>query len=404
MKRSRRLFGRYADAQAGVTLIEALVTLLIMSFGMLALVGLQGHMRRSADLAKQRSEAVRLVQQDLETIRSFSELALPADAQAHVRAFAQIADLKRVGAGDPESNASFTLNRVLAQRPGEPLSVQVTVSWEDRTGTVQQVIMGSFITPTDPRLSGSLAIAPEGDPTRRPQGRHLTIPPTAKDLGDGHSVFKPPATSSGVAWVFNNQTGRIVKLCQLPDHTVGTAQITRDDVAAYCSTVSNSYLLSGAVRFSTDATADSELALSPALPLSPAIITAGTSKPPAPPPHDCFSNAPLAGPVARPEGVVFYCAVYPNLDGVAWTGRLILNGIELGHAGYRICRYSADYNGDKTISNVEHPLDYVDVKGALTRQNFLVVAGSQSCPVGRTPNPADGLFYDSKTIVHQEKL
>ncbi len=404
MKRSPRLFGRPADAQAGVTLIEALVALLIMSFGMLALVGLQGNMRRSADLAKQRSEAVRLAQQDLETIRSFSELVLPADAAEHVRAFAQIADLKRVGAGDPESNASFTLNRVLAQRPGEPLSVQVTVSWEDRAGAMQQVIMGSFITPADPRLSGSLAIAPEGDPSRRPLGRHLTIPPTAKDLGDGHSVFKPPATSSGVAWVFNNLTGRIVKLCQLPDHGVGTDQITLEDVAAYCSTVSNSYLLSGAVRFSTGATASSEQALSPALPLSLAIITASTSKPPAPPPHDCFSNAPLSGPVEMPEGVGYYCAVYPNLDGGAWTGRLILNGIALGHAGYRICRYSADYNGDETISNVEHPLDYVDVNGSLTRQNFLVVAGSQSCPAGRVLSPADGLFYDSKTVVHQEKL
>lgn len=404
MKCSHRPTGRPAGAQAGVTLIEALVALLIMSFGMLALVGLQGNMRRSADLAKQRSEAVRLAQQDLETIRSFSELVLPADAAEHVRAFAQIADLKRVGAGDPESNASFTLNRVLEQRPGEPLSVQVTVSWEDRAGAMQQVIMGSFITPADPRLSGSLAIAPEGDPTRRPLGRHLSIPPAAKDLGEGHSVFKPPATSSGVAWVFSNLTGRIVKLCQLPDHTVSTAQITLEDVAAYCSTVSNSYLLSGAVRFSTGATASSEQTLSPALPLSPAIITAGTPKAPAPPPHDCFSNAPLGGPVEMPEGVAFYCAVYPNLDGVAWTGRLILNGIELGHAGYRICRYSADYNGDKTISNAEHPQDYVDVKGSLTRQNFLIVAGSQSCPVGRMPSPAEGLFYDSKTVVHQEKL
>lgn len=60
--------------------------------------------------------------------------------------------------------------------------------------------------------------------------------------------------------------------------------------------------------------------------------------------------AVLAGPVAMPEGVAFYCAVYPNIDGVAWTSRLILNGIELGHAGYRIYRFGADYNSDKTIS------------------------------------------------------
>ena len=51
--------------QAGVTLIEAMVALLIMAFGMVALVGLQSNLRRSADLAKQRGEAIRIAQQQL---------------------------------------------------------------------------------------------------------------------------------------------------------------------------------------------------------------------------------------------------------------------------------------------------------------------------------------------------
>ena len=233
------------------------------------------------------------------------------------------------------------------------------------------------------------------------------------------SIFKSLTTSSVVAWVLNNLTGHIVKRGQLPDRTVSTAQITQKNVAAYCSTVSNTCLLSGVVRFSRGATANSELVVSPSLPLplplplplslslSLAIITAGTTNPRAPP-HDWSSNARLAGPIKMPESVVSCCAVDLYLVGVAWTSWLILNGIELGNASLHICRYSADYSGDysgdETISNMEHPLDYVDVNGSLTRQIFLVVAGSQSCSVGRIPNPADGLFCDSKTVESPEKL
>ena len=66
---------RLVGAQRGVTLIEALVALMVMAFGMVALVGLMSNLRRSTDVAKQRSEAMRLAQAELASpARNYSVL------------------------------------------------------------------------------------------------------------------------------------------------------------------------------------------------------------------------------------------------------------------------------------------------------------------------------------------
>lgn len=49
MKSKQFLLRRVAGHQRGVTLIEALVALLVMSFGMVALVGLLANLRRGGD-------------------------------------------------------------------------------------------------------------------------------------------------------------------------------------------------------------------------------------------------------------------------------------------------------------------------------------------------------------------
>ena len=58
----------------GVSLVEALVALAVMSIGMLALVGVQSTMRLNSDLAKQRTEATRIASEEIERMRSFISL------------------------------------------------------------------------------------------------------------------------------------------------------------------------------------------------------------------------------------------------------------------------------------------------------------------------------------------
>jgi type IV pilus modification protein PilV len=364
--------------QHGVTLIEALVALLIMAFGMLAMVGMQGNMRRSADHAKQRSEAVRLAQGEMELLRAFSVLTPPNGAPAGTRAYDGIQTASKDSAGDPNSNAVFALTRTVSVAGNErPSEVLVEVKWKDRADVEQAVAFRSFISKVDPKLSGSLGIPPDGAPTRRPLGRDVGIPASAKDLGDGYSTFKPPAVSSGVVWVFNNLTGRIVKLCALPDLSI---TLTAANYAAYCSDISPGYLLSGHVRFSYVSPPNAANPTDTALPLDMAITEVDTAHPA--PSHQCFDNAPLSPDGAMLDGVAFFCAVFPDISSDSWNGRLQVGGISLGSGAYRICRYSADYDGDGKIANNEHPLDYLAVKEALNRQNFLVVKATESCPAG----------------------
>lgn len=386
--------------QRGVTLVEALVALLIMGFGMLAMVGLQGQIRRGVDLAKQRNEATRLAQQDMEQLHSYSLLDSPPVATPDVLAYADIAAKTAASIGSEVSNTTFALSRSVVDIAEPPRkAVRVRVSWLDRAGAQQWVQLDGFVAAADPSLSGVIMQPPEGNPTRQP-GRHQAIPAPAKDLGDGRSVFKPPALASGVAWVFDNRSGVIAKRCTGLSPSASSADLTLADVAGACTADVNALLLSGYVRFSTGGTPDPEQPNSPALPLNMGLTTTADAGPV--PSFECFDDAPAAADATRTAGVRYYCAVTPfTRTPPSWDGRLIVLDLPLGGSDYKVCRYSADYDGDTRTSNAEHPLDYKKVETALTRQNFLVVGAAQTCPAGHRVDPSLGHFFDSATIEHQ---
>ena len=54
----------------GLSLIEAMVAFAVMGFGMLGVLGIQATLRNNADQAKQRTEAVRIAQEALESWRA----------------------------------------------------------------------------------------------------------------------------------------------------------------------------------------------------------------------------------------------------------------------------------------------------------------------------------------------
>ena len=58
-----------------MSLVEAIVAMAVMAFGMMAIVGLQTTLRANSDVAKQRSEAVRIAEEAIETARAFSLMA-----------------------------------------------------------------------------------------------------------------------------------------------------------------------------------------------------------------------------------------------------------------------------------------------------------------------------------------
>jgi len=397
----------------GVALIEAMVALLIMAFGMVALAGLQSNMRRGADLAKQRGEAIRLAQQQMEQLRNYSVLTLPANPAADVQDYASIATVAtNANAGDTNSNAAFALTRTVTDVADTPLkAVNVTVRWNDRANGAQFVIIDSYINGADPSLSGSLGVTPDSTPLRRPAERQASIPVEAHDLGNKRSALVPGPTAT-VAWIFNNLTGLIIGRCTVPMGTASAA-LTKEFAAdtANCSYNMSGYLLSGYVRFSLTATPSADHPASYALPnFEMVIIQADTpptpasgptpTTPPAPS-YQCFDNAPVDASFLLPY-VSYYCVVFPNTDATpSWSGKLNISGIALGSGEHKICRYSADYDGDTNISNAEHPLNYYTVTGPLPRQNFLVINADASCPIGNAPNPIAGIFSNTRTVLHQ---
>ncbi len=382
----------------GVTLVEAMVALLIMSFGMLALVGLQANLRRSADVAKQRGEATKLAQVDMEGTRFFAALDA-ATAPAGTTAFSDIAASAVDSAGRTDSNATFSLSRTVVSSVSlnRPLtSVDVNVQWVDRADQAQSVRLSTFIAAIDPGLSGSLMVPPtNGVASRRPQNRSADIPASAADVGGGKSVFKPDPAGT-VAWVFNNISGEITHFCS--DLTAGTLPA---DVDISGCTATKAYLLSGYVRFSLVSPPDPGLPSSSAFSFGLSLAVDAPEAEFPSPAYQCTSRLPSATMGS------YYCAVFPRSSTASpatrpidtWGGRLELSGFSL--TNYKVCRYSADYDGNGSISNGEHPATYAKVAGALTRQNFLVIRAIDDCPAGHAASPSTGVFTNTATVLHQ---
>ncbi len=435
-----------ADLQRGVTLIEALVALLVMSFGMLALVSLMSNLRLSADVAKQRSEAMRIARADLAEMRSFSKLDRPAGVVGGTTAYFSdiINDTKSILPPDSSVNTTYLRERTVTQMtddtspmaPPMAKQVHVRISWTDRSGEPQFVTLDTIIARVDPVFSAAVGFSPRTSPITQPSGRNPVIPAGATKIDKNVSAFRPSGLGQTV-WVFNNVTGVVTSVCSIE---VGTTTFAADVSNCITTTTStNSYLLSGVVRFSNTDPANPGAPEATALPFGLVIASGSFSVPqldgsgltksgtsaivvtaPAMTQADslaantyyCFDDYTISGPA---QGFVnYHCLVTPDA-GVgtaprAWSGQLQLqltnHSIGTAATQYRVCRYSADYNGNGsnlladgvTIDNAEHPLAYAKVMGSLTRQNFLVVRGNVACPSAPNVDVNAGIFADYKTV------
>ena len=134
--------------QRGVALLDALLAFLVLSIGLVALSRLQGDLRANADSARERTEAVRLAQLDIEGLRAF------IDAAGWDAIDETSADVTPTG-----SRTSYTLERTVQATSGPALTaVQVTLQWTDRHGSAQQLRLATLIAGQDPALSAALAL------------------------------------------------------------------------------------------------------------------------------------------------------------------------------------------------------------------------------------------------------
>lgn len=430
----RTLFSR----RRGVSLIEALVALAVMAFGMLSLVGVQATLRLNSDVSKQRTEATRIATEELENLRLFTTLN-PVNGQA-VGSWTDIATRTvdaYVAAGNV-GNTSFRVERKVVQDPTDQTKLKilsVKVLWTDRTNSAQSVSVQTAMAGLEPGLSGLLFNPSMRSAINLFQGRDATIPVEAKDLGDGgdgHSAFKPFDTGT-VVWRFNNVTGAIDQRCT--GIAAAQAGITAADLAGGVCSAINARLLAGVLQFDLTATPNAETPAGPTtLPLSSStplvFVDEGYLAVRQSAAAECVSNTPATAaaaaiPNSRGYAITYYCLVYPRSSG--WGGQLNVvlasafpnaNPLPSNNStsAYRSCRYSSSASGQ--TANADHPTTYcVDnrlgaglsqqipcngqwVTNNLINQNFLVVDAARSCPLDGNPND----FVNSSTYVHQATL
>lgn len=304
---------RSSPRQRGASLVEALLAFLVLSVGLVGTARLHGQLRQNTDIARQRSEALRLAQADIETLRAFTTLASDPAGQGYADIVAHAAAI--AASSTPHTNTSFELEREVVADDGYR-SAALTVRWLDRGGQTQQVRLQSVIAGTSPALSGALAAQAVGPTLVSLRGRAATIPVTAKDLGNGSSVFKP-AGSGSAAWVFDNTSGEIVAQCSA---TAPTQALTATQLSA--CTAMKALPLSGIVRLSLTGAASPAHAKDTPPPLS-VVLTLSSSSSSIPPPSTCISEAQKlvaipAGNGSRREAVPL--AATPADWGVAaWT-------------------------------------------------------------------------------------
>ncbi|MDH4392334.1 MAG: prepilin-type N-terminal cleavage/methylation domain-containing protein [Aquabacterium sp.] len=393
---------RPAGRQCGVSLVEALVALAIMSIGMLALVGVQSTMRLNSDLAKQRTEATRIASEEIERVRSFISMGA-VNGQPGV-SYDEIVDrvVENYQPPDGIGNTTYRVVRNVRDLPGSAQKVVwVRVQWTDRSNLPQTVTLDSAVNGTAPTLGAMLVVPHRDSATSRNRGRHVSIPEGAVDRGDGSSLFVPPG-ATGLGWYFNNLTG-VMRVCT--------------GVVINYATCPLATLVSGVVLYHDSDTqptaADAEnpqgsvfaLATGPrAMELADA-VGSGLSA-------SCYA----ATEITR---AVYFCAIITS-DTAGWGGQLNPMPVSGGGAAltfgvlassYKSCRYTTDLptaEDPNTIAieadphaqftaNASHPRKYClerprntneaglactgkRVKENLINQNFLIIRGNQTCP------------------------
>jgi Tfp pilus assembly protein PilV len=346
---------------AGFALIEAMVAGLVMAFGMLALVSMQINLSRNGDVAKSRTEAMRLAQEKMEELRSFTVITPtpPTDPWSTTKAWDNMA------ANNDTVTTNNTYARTWTLGSGNVTSVDVmktadvTVHWTDRAGEDQYVKISSVISKTDPTDVGFLGFPlPQNTNLKRPKNRNVNIPIPAVDLGGGNSGYQ---ISPNLAVVFSNDSGLIIKQCT--SQTAFTISASTD--LSGCTT-STALMLAGYINSSVGWPAGLGINYS-------AVTSADSAN------INCkFGDATDQTTGATISGYKYYLCVIPISSATtppsAWGGTIRLGG--LASSNLIVCRYQ--YIDSNSTANARNVQPYDNVTESMDSQNYML-QNANSC-------------------------
>ena len=373
---------RIGTAAAGFSLLEVLIVILVIAFGIIATLRLQGMMVQDSGFNAEQTIALSLAEEKLEDCRIYASLGGPApDSYAAISS----AD------GDWEEEqiqlkvVTFTRKwRVRHSREHGEASdykeVEVVVEWRDAGGRDREVQFASVIAGISPvaMLSLLARFSPDGQRIR-PYDRTFLIPNTARDMGD-YSLYTPPGSNVDIE--SDNLTGQIIGgLDWLP------APGTLDRAV---------YLISGYIEVSDRP--------APSVMQSWKTRLVNTNTLAQLPQHQCWDDSQAyAGTSLQPQyaGYISYACVVQSsdltdIDGETfptWSGslRIIINDGEAPDFGWAAQLPGSDGNNPQLryykICRYNHtPASYSQVHDVLANQNYLVFEAGNNpnaiCPAG----------------------
>lgn len=361
----------------GTSLVEALVALLVMGLGMLATLGLQAHLRTSADEARHSLVAHQLAQQALDAAQADwaegSPGAPPALNQTVVR-----------------DGAEFAVQREVSALDAGGWHIQVQVGWTGRQ-RAERVALHSVLGAGDPGLWAALAEGPaDGNTTLGHPAGHAGVPVGATPLSPQRR-FLQPSPASRWGWLLDARSGHITHTCEVTG-TPDWARLREADAGLCTPQAQPSVLVSGHVRASLSGPGDDANDPVPDLGVRLTLASQGHLSP------------PVCAVQARGTVTEYHCAVLlrsptPQDPEAYWSGRTELVGLPLGPGAYRVCRHTGDRNGNGHVDNDEHPEHYTRVRQSLKHQHFLVRRFELPCPSGVLPQ--GGELRHTHTQAHQ---
>lgn len=380
----------------GVSLLEVLFSLLVLSLGVVGMGKLHRQLQAHADIARQRSEAVRLAHDEIEAQRI-------SDSTPPISGSRTISDV----AGQ-RFNTVFHLNHEVDEANAMLPSTTVAITWQSREGSTQQAVLVSALSTQDPVLSGALSLVPGLRDALAGIAIAKALPSSTAPIDDRRSAFKPTASAT-IAFVVDDVTAQVVEQCSGVPAAVASEDL-RPEHLTHCIDF-KALLLSGTVRFSNADPPDPVAANDTPLELALSVGLPGMLAPASP---WCSTEAQKtviyrasdgvhreavaldATPASRnlaswqetgERFVTYRCVVVAAGDPPRWSGQSVLVpvGWTIGAAPTqrRVCRYVNDIDGSGAIDrNDEHPSVYRNVDGPLQQQNFLVIRGDLACPAG----------------------
>lgn len=356
---------------AGFSILEALVTLVVVSAGLLGLAGLQSTLTREADASRHRGEATRLAQERIESIRSFHQIATVSDPTASPALTPSwssfgwadlMGKLPKTDTIDSGTNVTYTRTWDSESLKSDTMrTVQVTVSWVDRSGESQSVILNSVIAKMELAMTGGLGFTPPlGGATqiKMPKNRHLNIPFPARDLGDGRSAYNDPSGYYSI--IFNNEHGSVVKEC-FETITSGT----QADTSSNCHTRTG-YVVAGYVSRASKSIGWPSKVLVQTLANETRLDA------------NCRIGSAINQNTLGTEIIdyrYYICVVPVAAEGDSWSGWVRLAG--LAGTNTLVCRHQ--YKSLAVTAGERNEQPYEDVELSLDNQNYRIVA-TDACP------------------------